>query len=160
MNAPLVRRSRRKALPARAGLTLLEVIAASGVIALALAPALRMTRTALMAADRLDRQERCLTAANDRIETLMARTAADWDGQVTSTPVYSTVAVDGYPGMRASELTTDSTSYGGIPGRLAAIGTLTWYDEDGDASPDADEPQALLTVAVARLSAYEAHANP
>jgi len=144
----------------RSGLTLLEVLAASGVIAAALAPALRITRSALLTADRLDRQERCLTVANDRVELLMARTAADWDTVVTGTPTYASSAVPGYPGMRSYDLVSDSPAYGGIAGRLAAVGTLTWYDEDGDGVADAGEPQVQLGTAVARMSAYEKHVNP
>lgn len=151
---------RRRSPRPRSGLTLLEVLAASAVLAVALAPALRITRTALLTADRLDRQERCLTVANDRVEVLMARTAADWDTVVTGAPVYASAAVPGYPGMRAYDMSTDSPGYGGIAGRLAAVGTLTWYDEDGDGMADADEPQVQLGTAVARLTAYERLANP
>ena len=144
----------------RSGLTLLEVLAASVVIALALAPALRVTRTALLTADRTDRQERCLTVANDRVEYLMARAAADWDAAVTNAVAAAPVAVPGYPGMRAYELTTDAAAFDGIPGRLASLGALAWYDEDGDGTPDAAEPQALLSTQVARLTAYELHVRP
>ena len=144
----------------RGGLTLLEVLGASVVLATALAPALRITRSAVLAADRLDRQERCLTAANDRIEFLMSRAAADWDAVVTGTLTDASAAVSGYPGLRASDVVTDSASYGGIPGRLAGVVTRVWYDEDADGVADAGEPQVLLATAVARMTAYERHANP
>lgn len=137
---------------------MLEVVAASIVLAIALAPALRITREALQTADRLDRQERCLTVANDVVESLMARAAADWDGNVTGTSNLVPVAVPGYPGMKSYQMTTDSSTYGGVPGRLAAVGTLVWYDDDGDSTPDASEPQVLQATAVARMAAYETHA--
>jgi hypothetical protein len=138
----------------------LEVLAASAVTAIALAPALRITRTALLTADRLDRQERCLTVANDRIESLMVRTAADWDGTVTGSVSGASAGVSGYPNLRLYSLVTDASGEGGVPGRLAVVGTLVFYDDDGDWNPDANEPQALLATAVARLTAYEHHAQP
>ncbi len=158
MNTPA--RPRRIPPSSRGGLTLLEVIAASGVIATALAPALRITRTALLTADRLDRQERCLTVANDHIESLMARTVADWDTVVSPTATTASAAVSGYPGMRARDLSTDAAAAGGVAGRLASVSTLIWYDDDGDAVHDSGEPSVTLATAVARLTAYEQHANP
>ncbi|QDT15828.1 type IV pilus modification PilV family protein [Alienimonas californiensis] len=142
----------------RSGTTLLEVVAASIVLAIALAPALRMTREAVQAADRLDRQERCLTVASDLVELGMARTAADWDGRVGIATVLP-IAVPGYPGMKALELTSDSAAYGGVPGRLATVGAFVWYDEDGDSVVDSTEPQVLLASAVARMASYESHAG-
>ncbi|MFH5805319.1 hypothetical protein [Alienimonas sp. DA493] len=157
MRAPTA--PRRSSPRRRSGATLLEVLAASIVLALALAPALRIAREAVLAADRLDRQERCLTVANDALEFMMARAAADWDGNVTGTANLVPVVVPGYPGMRSYQLTTDSTTYGGVPGRMAVAGALVWYDDDGDSSPDADEPQALLASGVARMTAYEQQAG-
>ena len=144
----------------RSGLTLLETLAASAVIAAALTPALRITRAALLTADRLDRQERCLTVANDRLESLLVRAAADWDATVTGAATDAGAAAPGYPGLRASDLATDAAGAGGIPGRLAALSVLAWYDDDGDGVADPDEPRATLATALARLTAYERHAHP
>ena len=144
----------------RSGLTLLEVLAASVVIALALAPALRVTRTALLTADRTDRQERCLTVANDRLEYLMARVAADWDATVTGAAATQAAAVPGYPGLRFTETASDAAPHDGLPGRLATVAVAAWYDDDGDATLDAGEPQARLATQVARLTAYELHVAP
>ena len=135
------------------------MLAASTVLAIALAPALRITRTALLTADRLDRQERCLTVANDRIEFLMARTVADWDALVGSGGG-GAAGVPGYPGLRTAETVSDAAAAGGVPGRLTAIGVTAWYDDDGDGALDAGEPHVRLNVLVARLTAYELHAAP
>lgn len=144
----------RPARRARIGLTLLEVIAASVVLAVALAPALRIVRGALNAADRTDRQERCLALATDRVEFLLARTAADWS-TVTNAVEDAAVPVPGYPGLRRSDFTTVAPEYGGIPDRLASVGSLVWSDDDGDGVPDPAEPQAVLASQVAKLTAYE-----
>ena len=148
---------RRPPAARRGGLTLLEVIAASVVIASALAPALRITREALLAADRADRQERCLALATDRVEWLMARAAADWDGTATGAVTGGALPVPGYPGLRRHDLVTQSAFYGGIPGRLASVGSVVWSDDDGDGVVDAGEPQAVLATQVARVTAYELH---
>ena len=161
MRGPRPADRRRPCRPARrAGLTLLEILAASAVLAVALAPALRVTRDALLAADRLDRRERCLTTATDRLESLMVRTSADWDAVVTGAPVFAPASVPGYPALRTSEFASDAATHGGIPGRLATVGCLAWYDGDGDGTADPDEPQALLATLVARVTAYERYANP
>ncbi|MEM9700961.1 MAG: prepilin-type N-terminal cleavage/methylation domain-containing protein [Planctomycetota bacterium] len=151
---------RRTSRPRRSGLTLLEVVAASVVLAIALAPALRIVRTALLAADRIDRQERCLMTATDRIEYLMSRGAADWAATEDPAHQHSSAAVPGYPGLRLRDDVWDSPAVGGIQDRLANIEVTAWYDDDGDAALDADEPQVTLTTAVARLTAYELHAGP
>ena len=152
-------RSRPRSGRGRRGLSLLEVLAASAVLAAALAPALRVTRSALLAADAADRRERCLTVAADRLERLMAAAAADWAGTVDGTPDVAAADAGGYPGLRVYALASDRARYGGLPGRLAAVGALAWSDDDGDGRPDPGEPQALLVTAVARLTAYEHHAR-
>ena len=138
----------------------MEVLAASVVIAVALAPALRLTRAAVLTADRLDRQERCLTVANDRVEFLMASAAADWDGTVTGTLAGAPAGVPGYAGLEALHVVTDAAAGGGIPGRLAAIRVLVWDDADADGTLNPGEPQVVLDTAVARMTAYEQHAAP
>ena len=107
----------------RTAQTLLELVAATTIITIALVPALRLTRDSIADSELLEIAELRLTLCTSKLEEEMARTAATWD-LTTRTGDYRDI---GRGEMKYMVLKSDASVDGGIPGRLTTINVIVWF---------------------------------
>ena len=135
----------------RSGQTMLELIAATIVISIALVPALRLTRARIANTEDLERAETRLALCTSKLEEELAYTAANWELNSHR----GNFASDGQAGVWFQVSKSDAISAGGRPGELATIDVTVWHDQDADATLDADEQRVRLATKIAKLVAYQ-----
>ena len=139
----------------RSGQTMLELIAATTIITIALVPALRLTRDSIARCDELKNAEMRLALCTSKLEEEMARTAATWD--LTSTS--GNFAAIGHSQLRFITTKSDAVADGGIPDALTAISVVVWHDQDAGNDLDPDENRTTLATKLAKLISYEYEAT-
>jgi hypothetical protein len=133
------------------GQTLLELVAATTIIALTLVPTLRMMRDALRVARDTEGANRVATGAASKLEEHLLLTAGDWS-TTTSTGDFTAI---GYSNVKFQVLRSDDPADGGVPGSLMAVTVTVWEDRDDDDVWDAGEPRSVFASKLARIAAYE-----
>jgi type II secretory pathway component PulJ len=141
----------------RRGTTLLELVAASTIIATALVPALRIMRDSLRISRQLEVREAMATIAMSVLEQESARVSAQWAMQTTThrDPGRNS----GYPSVLAVSTTSDSQATGGIPGSVAVINVTAFEDLNRTGSLDEDEPSITFATKIAGLTSYQFEAQ-
>lgn len=129
---------------------MLELVAASTIISIALVPALRLTRDSMTQVERLEFTELRASLCVSKLEQALSETAGLWD----LTQQTGNFASQGCDEIRFTLTRSDATNAGGIPGKLAVIKVVVWRDEDGDGVLDFDEAHTDMTTKVARLLSY------
>ncbi|MEO1526859.1 MAG: hypothetical protein AAFX06_15590 [Planctomycetota bacterium] len=140
---------------ARLAQTMLELVAATTIMGIALVPALRLTRDRIERTEELERAEMRVSVCVSKLEEEMARTVANWD----LTDRSGSIATPGHTGIRFVVTKSDSLADGGIPDSLAVVDVTVWHDDDGGSDIDVDEHAIRLATKVARLTSYESAAN-
>lgn len=130
---------------------MLELVAATTIISIALTPALRLTRSSLMNIETLERSELTVSLCVSKLEEEMARTAFTWE-LVGSTGDFSSV---GQPNLHFTTSISDAAATGGIPDRLAVIEVVVWNDSDEGGDLDSEEQQTRLSTKLAKVLSYE-----
>lgn len=148
---PIRRRSFRR------GTTLLELVAASTVIAIALVPALRIMRDSLRVSRQLEVREAMATIAMSVLEQESARVSGQWTMQTIThrDPGRSS----GYPSVIAVSTSSDSLAKGGIPGSLAVVNVTAFEDTNRTGSLDKNEPSITFATKIAGLTSYRFEAQ-
>lgn len=152
--ARLYRRSRSKR-PLRVAQSMLELVAATTVISIALVPALRLTRDSLVRMNELELHEEALSFCTGKIEQQLALTAATWNLNDEE----GDFSADGRSELHFQVTKSDALDDGGSPDSLAVIRVIVWNDEDGGNDLDAEELRIQLDAKVAKLLAYEYEAT-
>lgn len=134
----------------RAGNSMLELVAASTLIATTLVPALRIMAGGLRATRALTTSEALATLGASTLERALAQTSGDW----STDDATGSFASEGYAAIGFSVARSDNNSDGGIPGRLMAVQVTTWDDRNNNGRLDADEPSVVFASKVARLTTY------
>jgi len=134
----------------RTAQTMLELIAATVIITIALVPALKMTRVRIANTESLERAETRLALCTSKMEEELAHTAAEWNlnsqtGSFTSA---------GHAEVRFRVSKSDATSDGGRPGALATIDVTVWHDQDSNGVLDPNEQRVRLATKIAKLVSY------
>lgn len=140
-----------KAMRRRGGQTLLELIAATLIITIALVPALKLTRSRIANTELIQQAETRLTFCTSKLEEELALTASRWDLS-SQTGAFSGPGLDN---LRFAVSKSDAVAAGGIPDALAAIEVTVWHDEDGNGNLDQAEKRVRLATKIAKLLAYE-----
>ncbi len=143
---PAVRGYRR-----RSGQSLLEVIAAGTVIAIALLPALRLMRDSLRVSRELDTGKLLVQSCVSLLEQQIVRAAAEWKSESATGDLSS----QGRPDLRFIIRQSDAVVDGGIPSALMAVRVLVWHDRNGNAAQEPTEPKVELATKVARTASYQ-----
>ncbi|GIW90867.1 MAG: hypothetical protein KatS3mg109_1299 [Pirellulaceae bacterium] len=138
-------------LTVRGGQSLLEVIAAGTVIAIALVPALRLMRDGMQTSRDLQTAQLLVHGCVSLLEQQIVQTAASWSTGTATGDFASDGRSDVRYIVRRSEATTD----GGIPGALMAIRATVWHDRNGNGAHDATEPKVELATKVAKTASYQ-----
>lgn len=136
------------------GQSLLELVAATTIMALALVPALRMMRDSMRIGRRIETANLLATTSASLLEENLLATAVNW----SSTTVTGNLASEGYPLIRFQVVCSDDAADGGIPGALMSITATTWEDRDNDGVLDAGELQSTFSSKLARIVAYQQEA--
>lgn len=141
----------------RRGTTLLELVAASTVIAITLVPALRVMRDSLRISRQLEVREAMATIAMSVLEQESARVSGRWTMQTTT---HRQPGRDsGYPSVVAVSTVTDSLAKGGVPGTLAVVSVTAFEDSNRTGSLDNNEPSITFATKIAGLTSYRFEAK-
>jgi len=146
---------RRRHKPIRRGQTLLELIAATSMMAIALVPGLQLMRDGMQVSRELEMAGVMTSLCVSKLEEHLAISAATW-AMTTTTGTFST---EGYPRIRFSVVRSDSSGDGGITDELMAVTATVWEDVDSDTTLDNGEPKVVLASKIARMASYENEAS-
>jgi hypothetical protein len=135
----------------RAAQTLLEVIAATTLLGLTVAPALRLLRDALEQSRRIENLEMAATLCVGKLEEQSNLTTATWQEGVLS----GDFAAEGQSQLRYQVTKSQSAAEGGLPNRLMAVSVTVWHDVNANAARDATEPAVTLATKVAKMAIYQ-----
>jgi hypothetical protein len=141
----------RPAPTVRNAYSLLEVMLASAICAMALVPAMALLRDGLALADTIDTRQQILLCGVSKMEEQLAIVAATW----STGNISGDFSADGYSGIRFNATRSDAASNGGITGRLMNVSVTAYSDDNGNSTMDASEPRTNLTTKVSKLATYE-----
>lgn len=130
------------------GQTLLELVAATTIIAVALVPALRIMRDTMRIGRESETANLLATFAASKLEEHLVRTAGTWD---------TTTDADLIPGYEARLLRYSVTKVDETG--LMRLTSRAWEDTDNDTTWDAGEMQVNFSTKVARNVAYQQEAS-
>ena len=119
------------------GQTLLELVGATTILAVALVPALRLMRDSVRVVGDLGTSNLLATLCVSKLEEHLQKTAADW----STVSVSGDYAAEGYAGLRFTVVRSDAAADGGIPGSLMSIVVTSWEDRTVNGTPDTGEPR-------------------
>ncbi len=137
------------------GQTLLELVAATTILTIALVPALRMMRDAIRAGRNTETANVMATLCASTLEQQLMQMAATWNpGTVTGD--YSAA---GYPNLRFRVVMSDAVADGGITNQLMALVSTVWNDSNANGNLDAGETRVVLASKQARNVSYQREAS-
>jgi len=136
----------------RAGVSLLELIAASTILALTLVPSLRLMRDSLKVSRQIEVRECLATTAMGALEHQAQQVAAEWKMASGTDRSYGQLA--GYPQVVVDFETSDSPSQGGLRDSLAVVSVSAFEDQNGNGRRDKAEAEVAFSTKVARLQSY------
>ena len=135
---------------ARSGQSLLELLVATTLIALALVPALRLFRDSMQVTRDWESHNEISTFCASLLEQHVARANADWK----STVVRGDLTRYGHADLNYQVVQSDASAAGGVPDALMAITATVWQDANGNNAMDSGEPAASYATKVSKLGAY------
>jgi Tfp pilus assembly protein PilV len=138
-------RAKRK----RTGQSMLELIAATTIIAIALVPALKLMRDSIRIGRQTETANILATFSMSKLEEHLARTAANWNTNTDSG------AIPTYNGLRYQVTKVNEAVGSG----LMRITSVAYEDGNGNGTYDAGERNATFVSKVAKNVAYEQEAN-
>ncbi len=133
----------------RTGQSILELIAATTIIAIALVPALKLMRDSIRIGRQTETVNILATFSMSKLEEHLARTAANWN----TTP--DTGAIPNYNGLRFQVTKVNE----GVGSGLMRITSVAYEDGNGNGTYDAGERNATFVAKVAKNVAYEQEAS-
>lgn len=139
----------------RRGQTLLELVAATTILTIALVPALRMMRDAISVGRRTETANLMTTFCTSKLEEQLMRTAAVWNPST----VTGDFSAEGYDNLRFEVVMSDAAGDGGIANQLMAIASTVWNDSNGDDDLDVGEARVVLASKQARNVSYQQEAS-
>jgi type II secretory pathway pseudopilin PulG len=151
IHPPPIRRRR----PRRCAFSLVEMIAATALMAGTLAPALAVMRDAMAVSREASRRQLLAVYAVQALEYYAAVTMQNW----TNGTIDTSAAADGHPNIRGQITKSDAVVDGGSPSRLMHIQVVAYDDADGDAVRDANELTVRVRTKIAKLTTYENEPN-
>ncbi len=138
----------------RRGQTLLELVAATTILTIALVPALKMIRSAIRVGRHTETANLMTTFCVSKLEEQLMRTAATWNPST----VTGDFSAEGYAYIRFQVVMSDDAADGGIANQLMAITSTVWEDLNADGDLDAGEPNVIFASKQARNVSYQQEA--
>lgn len=136
----------------RAGVNLLELIAASTILATTLVPSLRLMRDSLKVSRQLEVRECLATTAMGALESRAQQVAAGWQMESGTDRSYGRLA--GYPQVVVDFSASDNPSVGGIRDSLAVVSVTAFEDQNSNSRRDNTESAVTFSTKVAHLQSY------
>lgn len=135
----------------RRGGSLLELVAASTIIAVALVPSLRMMRDAVRISRETETANLMATFAVSKLEEHLVLTAGNWNTSDTS----GDFSAENYPDVLFTVVRTDE----GVGTGLMSLTATVWDDRDDSGEWEAGEPRSVFATKVAKCASYEQEAS-
>lgn len=136
---------------AAVGFSLLEVVMASTLAAVALVGALALLRDGMAASRTIDSRQLLTNYAVSKLEQQLAIVAGSW----TSGTVAGDFAADGHPNIRYRATRSDAAADQGMLDRLMHLQVTTYVDANGNDILDFDEKRCSFRTKVSKLVSYE-----
>jgi prepilin-type N-terminal cleavage/methylation domain-containing protein len=134
----------------RAGFSLLEMLAATAIVAGTLAPALSVMRDAMAISREAVQRNLVANYAVQVLEGQAALSMQNWsNGSATGN-----FASDGYSTIKYIATRSDAVASGGLVNRLMHIQVTAYEDKDADGVADANELKVTVRTKVAKLTNY------
>jgi prepilin-type N-terminal cleavage/methylation domain-containing protein len=137
------------------GFSLVEMIAATALVAGTLAPALAVMRDAMTTSREASRRILLANYATSLLESAAALAMQNWTTSTTS----GNLASDGQPSLRYTVTRSDAPASGGLTGRLMHIQVTVYDDANGNSARDTSELAVSLRTKVAKLVTYQNEPN-
>lgn len=123
----------------------------SALMALVLAPTLKVMRDGVELGRKIESREMVNAFCISKLEEQLALAAAEF----TEATATGTFAADGYAQFHWQAIRSTDPSDGGMEDRLMAVTVVVWDDEDGSGTLGTSEPQATFATKVAKLALYQ-----
>jgi len=133
------------------GFSLLEVLMASTLAAIALVSSLALLRDGMELSETIDDRLMITNYAVSAVERQLADVATNW----TSGTEVGDYAADGHADIRYTASRSDAASDGGLPDRLMHIQVTTYLDANGDNALSADEKNCTFRTKIGKFATYE-----
>jgi hypothetical protein len=147
-----IRRARKRA---RGAFSLVEMIAATALMAGTVAPALAVMRDAMSISREATRRNLLANYAVQILESSSAAAMQSW----TNGSSTGNFAADGYATIRYQVTRSDAPAGGGLTNRLMHIQVTVYDDADNDSIADALENKVRFRTKIAKLWTYESEPN-
>jgi prepilin-type N-terminal cleavage/methylation domain-containing protein len=134
----------------QSGFSLLEMLAATAIVAGTLAPALAVMRDA-MAISREAVQRNLIS--NYAVQVLEGQAALAMQNWANGT-VSGNFASDGYTTIKYTAVRSDAVASGGLVNRLMHIQVTAYEDKDADSVADSNELKVSVRTKVAKMTNY------
>ncbi len=142
---------RHRARPRRGGQSLLELIAATTIIATALVPALRMMRDSLRVSRDIETAGLMTSLCVSTLEQELARTAANWNSQ----DVVGDFSAEGRTDLMYQVSKSDEPTAGGIKDQLMTIRVVVWHDRNRNGAQDSGEPAVTFGTKLCKTMGFQ-----
>ena len=139
----------------RRGHTMVELVAATALMAVALVPTLALIRDSIEMSRRTETQYKLATLCVSKLEEHLALGAASW----TSISTAGDFSGTGQTTIHFEVDRSDAALDGGIPDQLMAVTITVWEDADDDDVRDSTELQMTLSSKIAKMAVYEDEAS-
>lgn len=144
-------RTQHRCLATRRGFSLLEMIAATALVAGTLVPALAVMREAMSLSRETHTRSLLSNFAVMKLEENSAIAMRNW----TNVDDDGDLSAYGYSNLSFTVQRSDDPADGGITGLLMAITVNVFEDLDADLVPDAGETQVQFRTKISKLLTYE-----
>ncbi len=140
--------------PHRGAYSLVEVVAAIGLMAATLVPAVELVRDGMELSEETDRRQLLALYAASQVEQQLGVAAMTWaTGSYTGD-----YAADGHADIRFETICTDNPLSGGITDSLMDIRTTVYYDDNQDDALTAGELSCSYRTKIGKFATYAAQA--
>ena len=137
------------------GFSLLEMVAATTIIATFLVPALSVVRDSMAKSREMNHRNVLSTYAGHFLEYYTSLAANNWTSASCFSTSFSFAAPDGYAAIRIEITMSDNPSDGGLTGQLSHVQVTAYDDVNLNSTHDVNEPSVHYRTKVAKLNTYE-----
>ena len=142
----------RRPRSARSAHSLVEVVAATALMAATLVPAMQLVRLGIQKSAETDRHQLLSLYAASQIEQRLASTAMTWASATYS----GDYTAEGHPSIRFETACSDDPLAGGLTDQLMDIRTTVYDDANGDDAFTSGERSCSFRTKIGKFATYEA----
>ncbi len=139
----------------RPGHTMVELVAATSLMAVALVPTLALIRDSTELSREIETRYKLATLCVSKLEEHLAEAAASW----TTTSSSGDFSGTGQATIHYEADRSDAVIDGGILDQLMAVTITVWEDADNDDVRDTGELQVTFNSKIAKMAIYQDEAT-